>query len=36
MNELSIIFYKMNINTREVLEAASTKWNCDVLSGINA
>ncbi len=27
MNELSIIFGKMNINTYEVLEAASTKWN---------
>ncbi|MBI1344057.1 MAG: nucleotide sugar dehydrogenase [Terrimonas sp.] len=27
MNELSIIFDKMNINTYEVLEAASTKWN---------
>jgi UDP-N-acetyl-D-glucosamine/UDP-N-acetyl-D-galactosamine dehydrogenase len=27
MNELSIIFEKMNINTFEVLEAASTKWN---------
>jgi UDP-N-acetyl-D-glucosamine/UDP-N-acetyl-D-galactosamine dehydrogenase len=27
MNELSIIFNKMNINTYEVLEAASTKWN---------
>jgi UDP-N-acetyl-D-galactosamine dehydrogenase len=27
MNELSIIFDKMNINTFEVLEAASTKWN---------
>ena len=27
MNELSMIFHKMNINTTEVLEAASTKWN---------
>lgn len=27
MNELSIIFDKLNIDTREVLEAASTKWN---------
>ncbi len=27
MNELSIIFQKMNINTYEVLEAAGTKWN---------
>ncbi|MEJ7677570.1 MAG: nucleotide sugar dehydrogenase [Segetibacter sp.] len=27
MNELSIIFDKMNINTYEVLEAAATKWN---------
>ena len=27
MNELSIIFDKMNINTFDVLEAASTKWN---------
>jgi len=27
MNELSIIFNKMNINTTEVIEAASTKWN---------
>jgi UDP-N-acetyl-D-galactosamine dehydrogenase len=27
MNELSIIFNRMNINTYEVLEAASTKWN---------
>jgi UDP-N-acetyl-D-galactosamine dehydrogenase len=27
MNELSIIFDKMNINTFEVLEAAETKWN---------
>ena len=27
MNELSIIFNMMNINTYEVLEAASTKWN---------
>jgi len=27
MNELSIIFSKMNINTYDVLDAASTKWN---------
>jgi UDP-N-acetyl-D-galactosamine dehydrogenase len=27
MNELSIIFDKMNINTFEVLDAAGTKWN---------
>lgn len=27
MNELSIIFNKMKINTYEVLEAAGTKWN---------
>lgn len=27
MNELKIIFDKMNISTREVLKAASTKWN---------
>lgn len=27
MNELSIIFNKMSINTFEVLEAAGTKWN---------
>ena len=27
MNELSIIFDKLNINTTDVLEAASTKWN---------
>jgi UDP-N-acetyl-D-glucosamine/UDP-N-acetyl-D-galactosamine dehydrogenase len=27
MNELSMIFNKMGINTYEVLEAASTKWN---------
>lgn len=27
MNELSIIFEKMGINTYDVLEAASTKWN---------
>ena len=27
MNELSIIFNKMNINTKDVLDAASTKWN---------
>ena len=27
MNELSMIFHRMNINTFEVLEAAGTKWN---------
>jgi len=27
MNELAIIFQKMGLNTREVLDAASTKWN---------
>lgn len=27
MNELKIIFDKMNISTREVLQAASSKWN---------
>ena len=27
VNELSIIFDKMNINTKEVIDAASTKWN---------
>ncbi len=27
MNELSIIFHKMNIDTKSVLEAAGTKWN---------
>lgn len=27
MNELSMIFHKMDINTYEVLEAAGTKWN---------
>ena len=27
MNELSKLFYKMNIDTYEVLKAASTKWN---------
>ncbi|MDI9483553.1 MAG: nucleotide sugar dehydrogenase [Bacillota bacterium] len=27
MNELSIIFNKMNVNTKAVLEAAGTKWN---------
>ena len=27
MNELSIIFNKLNINTYDVLEAAGTKWN---------
>ena len=27
MNELSIVFKKLNINTNEVLAAANTKWN---------
>jgi len=27
MNELSIIFDKLDINTKEVIEAANTKWN---------
>lgn len=27
MNELSVIFEKLNINTNDVLEAAGTKWN---------
>lgn len=27
MNELSLIFNKLNINTYEVIDAASTKWN---------
>jgi len=27
MNELSMIFHKMDIDTKEVLDAASTKWN---------
>ncbi|MEP6607929.1 MAG: nucleotide sugar dehydrogenase [Burkholderiaceae bacterium] len=27
MNELSLIFHRMNIDTMEVLEAAGTKWN---------
>lgn len=27
MNELSLIFNKMGLNTRDVLEAAGTKWN---------
>lgn len=27
MNELSLIFERMNIDTKEVLEAAGTKWN---------
>jgi UDP-N-acetyl-D-mannosaminuronate dehydrogenase len=27
MNELSIIFEKMGLNTEDVLDAASTKWN---------
>ena len=27
MNELSLIFSKLKIDTEEVLEAAGTKWN---------
>ena len=27
MNEISIIFNHLNIDTKEVLDAASTKWN---------
>lgn len=27
INELSLIFHRLNINTNEVLEAAGTKWN---------
>jgi len=27
MNELAIIFHKMGLDTKAVLEAASTKWN---------
>ena len=27
MNELSIIFYNMNLDTKAILDAASTKWN---------
>lgn len=27
MNELAIIFHKLGLNTREVFDAASTKWN---------
>lgn len=27
MNELAVIFDKMNVNTKDVLEAAGTKWN---------
>ena len=27
MNELAIIFDKMEIDTNDVIEAASTKWN---------
>lgn len=27
MNELSLIFYKIGLNTQDVLEAAGTKWN---------
>ena len=27
MNELSMIFHKMDIDTKSVLEAAGTKWN---------
>lgn len=31
MNELSIIFDRMGIDTREVIEAAGTKWNFEIL-----
>ena len=39
VNELAIIFNKMGINTNDVLDAASTKWNflplsLDLLEGI--
>ena len=27
MNELSLIFHKMNLDTKDILDAASTKWN---------
>ena len=27
MNELTLIFHRMGLNTRAVLEAAGTKWN---------
>ena len=27
INELSMLFHKLNINTKEVLSAAKTKWN---------
>ena len=27
MNEFSLIFNKMNIDTNKILKAASTKWN---------
>ncbi len=27
MNELSLMFEKMGLNTKDVLDAASTKWN---------
>ena len=27
VNELSMLFHKLNINTKEVLSAAKTKWN---------
>ncbi|VVB62039.1 UDP-N-acetyl-D-mannosamine dehydrogenase [uncultured archaeon] len=27
MNELSLIFYRMNLDTKDILDAASTKWN---------
>ena len=27
MNELSLIFHKMGLNTKDVLAAAGTKWN---------
>ncbi len=29
MNELSMIFNRMGIDTQEVLNAAGTKWNLD-------
>lgn len=35
MNEISIIFHKLNIDTKEVLQAARTKWNfCDFTPGL--
>ena len=32
VNELALIFDKLNISTNEVIEAASTKWNFFLLS----